>query len=53
VVRRRTGGKHRFDFRVFDEAQVAQKKVTIKDWTTFDEHSDLMLYEVWMAKEER
>jgi hypothetical protein len=53
VVRRRTGGKHRFDFRVFDEAQVAQKKVTIKDWTTFDEYSDLMLYEVWMAKEER
>ena len=50
VVRRRTGGKHRFDFRVFDEAQAAQKKVKVKDWTTFDQHPELILYQGWFDK---
>jgi len=30
---------------------VVQKKVKIKDWTTFDEHPDLILYESWFDKE--
>ena len=32
VVRRRSGGAHRFDFRVFEEAQAAAKGVKIKNW---------------------
>ena len=45
VVRQRSEGKDAFDFRVFDEAQVAAKKVAIKDYTSLDEHPDLILYQ--------
>jgi hypothetical protein len=45
------GSPQPFDVRVFDEAQVAQKKVKVKDWTTFDEHPDLILYEGWFDKD--
>ena len=52
VVRKNPGrGKKAFDVRVFDEAQAAQNKVKIKDWTTFDEHPGLVLYEGWFDKE--
>jgi len=50
VVRRRADGKHRFDFRVFDAAQAGQKKVKVKDWTTFDQHPELILYQGWFDK---
>ena len=50
VVRRRADGKHRFDFRVFDEAQVAAKKVAIKDYTSFDNYPELILYQGWFDK---
>jgi len=45
VMRPRAEGKDVFDFRVFDEAQVAAKKVTVKDYTSLDEHPDLILYQ--------
>jgi hypothetical protein len=45
VVRRRLEGKDAFDFRVFDEAQVAAKKVAIKDYNSLNEHPDLILYQ--------
>ena len=51
VVRKSPKGKKVFDVRVFDDAQVAQKGVRINDWTTFDEHPDLILYEGWFDKE--
>jgi len=51
VVRQRPEGKKKFDVRVFDEAQAAQKRVKVKDWTTLDEHPDLILYEGWFDKE--
>jgi len=51
VVRQRPEGKKKFDVRVFDEAQAAQKGVKVKDWTTLDEHPDLILYEGWFDKE--
>lgn len=44
-------GKKAFDVRVFDEAMVGAKRVKIKDWTTFDEHPDLILYEGWFDRE--
>ncbi|MBU1706228.1 hypothetical protein KKG19_05920, partial [Patescibacteria group bacterium] len=50
VVRRRTGGPHRFDFRVFSETQVAAQKMKIKDYTSFDNHPDLILYQGWFDK---
>lgn len=47
VVRQNPRGKDVFDVRVFDDIQVAQKRVRVKDWTTFDEHPELVLYEGW------
>jgi len=45
VVRPRSDSKDRFDFRVFDEAQVAGRKVKVKDYNSLDEHPDLILYQ--------
>jgi len=50
VVRRRSGGAHRFDFRVFNEAQVAAKKVKVKDYTSLDNYPELILYQGWFDK---
>jgi len=51
VVRRTSGGAHRFDFRVFDAAQVAAKKrVKVKDYTSFDNYPELILYQGWFDK---
>jgi len=50
VVHRRTGGPHRFDFRVFSETQVAAKKMKVKDYTFFDNYTDLILYQGWFDK---
>jgi len=50
VVRRRLEGKDAFDFRVFDEAQVAAKKVKVKDYNSLNEHPDLILYQGWFDK---
>lgn len=50
VVRPRSDGKDRFDFRVFDEAQVAGRKVIVKDYNSLNEHPDLILYQGWFNK---
>ena len=50
VARRRAEGKHRFDFRVFDEAQLAEKRVKVKDYTSFDNCTELVLYQGWFDK---
>lgn len=50
VVRPRSDGKDRFDFRVFSEAQVAAKNVKVKDYTSFDDHLELVLYQGWFDK---
>jgi len=50
VVRPRPDSKDRFDFRVFDEAQVAAKNVSVKDYNSLDEHPDLILYQGWFDK---
>jgi hypothetical protein len=51
VVRQRPEEKKRFDVRVFDKAQATANKVTVKDYTSLDEHPDLILYEGWFDKE--
>jgi hypothetical protein len=50
VVRPRSDGKDRFDFRVFDETQVAGTKVIVKDYNSLNEHPDLILYQGWFDK---
>ena len=47
VIRPREGRKDIFDVRVFDEAQAASQKVSIKDYNSLNEHPDLILYEGW------
>ena len=50
VVRPRPESKDAFDVRVFDEAQVAAKKVKVKDYNSLNEHPDLILYQGWFDK---
>jgi len=50
VVRPRSESKDAFDVRVFNEAQAAEKKVKVKDYTSLDEHPGLILYEGWFNK---
>jgi hypothetical protein len=50
-VVRPAGKKKAFYCRVFDEAQVAQAGVKVKDWTSLDDHPDLILWEGYFDKE--
>ena len=45
------GKKKVFYCRVFDEAQVVQAGVKVKDWTSLDEYPDLILWEGYFDKE--
>jgi hypothetical protein len=47
VVRKSPKGEKTFDIRVFDESEALAKKVQVKDYTTLDEHPDLIIYEGW------
>jgi len=50
-VVRPAGKKKAFYCRVFDEAQLAQANVKVKDWTSLDEHPDFILWEGYFDKE--
>ena len=50
-VVRPTEKKKAFYCRVFSEAQAAQAGVKVKDWTSLDDHSDLILWEGYFDKE--
>ena len=50
VVRKNPAGKKRFDVRIFDPNEAASKQVKVKDYTTFDQHPELILYEGWFDK---
>jgi hypothetical protein len=49
-VVRRQAEKNRYDVRVFDEIQAGAKGVRVRDYTTLDEHPDLILFEGWYDK---
>jgi L-rhamnose mutarotase len=49
-VVRRQEEKHRYDVRIFDEIQAGAKQVRVRDYTTLDEHPDLILFEGWYDK---
>jgi hypothetical protein len=53
VKRRRQESKDAFDVRVFDDVEAAASKVKVKDYTTLDEHPELILYEGWFDLESR
>jgi hypothetical protein len=53
VVQRRAESKNVFDVRVFDEVEAATKNIKIKDWTSFDEHPELILFDGWFDNELR
>ena len=53
VVRRRGESKDAFDVRVFDDIDAATKKIKIVDYTSFDAHPELILYEGWFDNELR
>ena len=50
-VVRPAGEKKAVYCRVFDEAQIAQAGVNVKDWTSLDDHPDLILWEGYFDKE--
>lgn len=47
VVRKSANGETSFNIRVFDESDARAKKIEVKDYSTLDEHPDLVLYEGW------
>ncbi len=51
AVIRPAGKKKAFYCRVFSEGQVAQAGVNVKDWTSLDNHPDLILWEGYLDKE--
>ena len=51
VVLRPAGKKNAFYCRVFDATQTAGAKVNVKDWTSLDEHPDLIVLECYFDKD--
>jgi len=49
-VVRPTEKKNAFYCRVFDEAKAAQAGVKVKDWSSLDEHLDLIFWEGYFDK---
>ena len=50
VVCQRSGGGQRFDFRVFDADRVRATRVEVKDYTSFDDYPELIVYQGWFDK---
>ncbi len=44
---KKSNGGKAFDIRLFDESEAMVKEVIVKDYTTLDEHQDLLYYEGW------
>ena len=44
--------KNAFDVRVFDQKKADEKKIKIKDYHSFAEHPELILFEGWFDKED-
>ena len=47
VVRKRPQTERTFDCRIFDQSEAEASEILIKDYTSLDEHPDLILYEGW------
>jgi len=53
VMRDRADSKEIKDIRLYDPSQTAVKRVSIKNYTTLESHSELILYEGWFSKKNR
>ena len=49
-VVRRQAEKQRYDIRVFDEIQAREKGISVRDYSTLDDHPELILFEGWYDK---
>jgi hypothetical protein len=47
VVNKSQRGKHRYNVRVFDQAQAAGKGISVEDYASLDHHPKLILFEGW------
>jgi hypothetical protein len=47
VVHKSPRGKHRYNVRVFDQAQAAATGISVLDYTSLDDHPELILFEGW------
>jgi hypothetical protein len=47
VVHKSPRGKHRYNIRVFDQAQAAGMGIGVVDYTSLDDHPELILFEGW------
>jgi hypothetical protein len=50
VARPRPEEKKTYYFRVFDGAEAASNRVKVRDYTSFDDHPELILFEGWFDK---
>jgi len=53
VIRKSSKAGKTFDCRIFDESEAAASEVQIKNYTSLDEHPDLILYEGWFDEESK
>ena len=47
VVHKSPRGKRRYDVRVFDQAQAMAMGISVVDYTSLDDHPELILFEGW------
>lgn len=52
VSKPRENSKVEFDIRIFDETIAAARGVMVKNYTSLDDHPDLVIFEGWYDKED-
>lgn len=53
VVRKSPKAEKAFDCRIFDQSEAEVSEVQIKDYTSLDEHPELILYEGWFDEQSK
>ena len=53
VVRASSTEEGVFNIRVFDESETLAKKIQVKDYTSLDNHPDLIIYEGWFDEKSK
>ena len=50
ALRNKQGFKNVFEFRIFDNLKAAEARVSMKNYNSFQEHPEFILYEGWFDK---
>jgi len=50
VLRKSNRGKKAFEFRIYNEAKAVTQKVKVRDYNSFNDHPDLVMYQGWFDK---